>query len=857
MDIRVLIQKLDPSTTKSLEQAVSLCSSKSHYKVEVEHWLISLLQANPDAFNHLYIKFNIDKDGLLQDLQKFIADFKTGNDRTPALSTYLIEWIRNTWSLISLELNREKIDSLSLLLALCNDDYLFRQAQSISAEFKKIDIKQLREIVEKDLEANTTSDVNTSQKNNNSAAALKQFTINLTEQARLGKIDPVIGRDNEIRQIIDILLRRRQNNPILTGEAGVGKTAVVEGLALRIANQDVPDALRDVQLHILDLALLQAGAGIKGEFEQRLKSVIEAVKQSPHPIIIFIDEAHNLIGAGNQAGQGDAANLLKPALARGELRTIAATTWSEYKKFFEKDAALTRRFQVIKVEEPDEVTAVQMLRGLMQTLEQHHQVRILNEALIAAVQLSKRYIPQRQLPDKAISILDTACARVRLLQTTTPARITNYRRQLADIDQAEILLKREHEIGMQHTTEFSNFEKQRLQLQKDLKAAEQQWHEEQQALQAMQQLEQQLTQFPADSAEKQKCLKELNLHRKKFSAQSNTMLVPDINAHIITQIISDWTGIPAGQMMNDEVKKLLQLEEHLQTRVIGQDHAIKTICQSIYNARAQLSDPRKPHGVFLLLGSSGIGKTETALALAEFFYGGRQSLTVINMSEFKEEHKISMLTGSPAGYIGYGEGGLLTEAVRRRPYGIILLDEMEKAHPNVQDIFFQVFDKGMLFDGEGREIDFKNTMIIMTSNVGSNTLIQHQNKPLADINILLQNDLSQHFKAAFLSRVNWIPFLPLSEKLLERIAAMQLAHITHRLQQHYQANFDYTPAILQQIVANCQFQEGGARHIEHYIAQQILPLLSVEILKRVGAGKKIKSVNLSLSHEQQLEIKIG
>lgn len=856
--LRNLISKLDSQTNVSLEKAVGFCAAQGHYHVEIEHWLLQFFEQTNSDFMAALAHFSIDQQQLKHDIMRVLADFKTGNSRTPALSPDLVTWIQQAWTTTSLELQQDLITLNILLYMLLTYEPLSRQVVNLSPEFKKISPADLRDtfltIAPKRSEGAAANPIPTSQK------ALQQFTINLTQEALQGKIDPVIGRDAEIRQMIDILLRRRQNNPILTGEAGVGKTAVVEGLALRIAKHDVPDELKDVQIHTLDLALLQAGASVKGEFENRLKSVIAEVKHSLKPIILFVDEAHNLIGAGNQAGQGDAANLLKPALARGELRTIAATTWSEYKKFFEKDAALTRRFQVVTVEEPTEDVAVAIMRGMLSTLESHHKVRILDEALLAAVRLSKRYLPSRQLPDKAISLLDTACANVRLSQTATPAAIEDTQRELEKIAGCIALLTREHGTGIQHQEKLKALNNQNKEIKKRLAALETAWEKEKDSIHNIIELQKKLenTEATALSAKARKQLvTELVHHKNTLYANEENLMHPEVNEQTIARVLGNWTGIPVGKMLSSEVDNLLNLEKELQKRVIGQDHAIKTVAQNVITARAHLSDPRKPLGVFLLLGSSGIGKTETALALADALYGGRQNLTVINMSEFKEEHKISMLTGSPAGYVGYGEGGLLTEAVRRKPYSVILLDEIEKAHRGIQDIFYQVFDKGMLFDGEGREVDFKNTIILMTSNVGSETIISAGGKQLSELKERLQPDLLKVFKPAFLSRVTLVPYLPLDTSSLTNIIKQQLMRIEQRMNQQYGATFKYEKKLLDYIMQNCQQVEGGARNIENIIANQLLPSLSTALLEKVAKSEKVKSAHIDLTDNQRFIIHLS
>ncbi|MBX9704646.1 MAG: type VI secretion system ATPase TssH [Gammaproteobacteria bacterium] len=741
INLKSLVERINEPCRKTLEAAAGLCLSRSNYNVEVEHWLAKLLELQDTDMLVALKQYDVDIVALQADVTRAMDRLRHGNTKTPSLSQDVVEWVRNAWLLASLEFRATKVRTGYLLLALLSDESLARVARDISRQFENISVDQLQQDLglimqhSNEVEGEFTG----SETGGSSAAssglptggklvALDQFTTDLTARARQGGIDPVLGRDDEIRQIIDILTRRRQNNPILTGEAGVGKTAVVEGFALRIAKGDVPPALKNVSLRVLDLALLQAGAGVKGEFENRLKSVIQEVKSSPQPIILFIDEAHTMIGAGGSEGQGDAANLLKPALARGELRTIAATTWAEYKKYFEKDAALARRFQVVKVEEPEEQKAIDMMRGIAADLEKHHKVRILDEAIIAAVKLSKRYISGRQLPDKSVSLLDTACAKVAMGHNATPAAIEDLQRRIEQTHVELRMLNRETATGAKHNERVVGLQQQLAEDEKSLAALEARYEKEKELVKKIRELREQLENSfaaqenqgsTAQHAELEKLTQEL------ATLQGETPLMQVcVDQQAIAEIIASWTGIPVGRMVSDEINAVLDLKNQLAKRVIGQDHALQAIAETIQVSRAGLGDPRKPIGVFMLAGTSGTGKTETALALADMLYGGEQNMTVINMSEFKEEHKVSMLVGSPPGYVGYGEGGVLTNAVRRRPYSVVLLDEMEKAQPGVQDIFYQVFDKGMIMDGEGREIDFKNTVIIMTTNAGTNSIMQ-------------------------------------------------------------------------------------------------------------------------------------
>ncbi len=767
IDLKALVGRFNDHTRRALEAAAGLTLSRSHYNVEIEHWLFKLADGTDTDIAAILRHYEADHGRLLTDLTRGMDRMKTGNARAPSLSPEIVDAAKQAWLLASVEHGQSRVRSGHILWALLADETLSRRAKEASGQLIKIPVDALKRdmltITANSIEAaGATTSVDGVPGGNPDAparpggsAALDQFTIDLTAKARAGKIDPILGRDMEIRQVIDILTRRRQNNPILTGEAGVGKTAVVEGFAQRIAAGDVPPALKDVVLRTLDLGLLQAGAGVKGEFENRLKSVIEEVRASPKPIILFIDEAHQLIGAGGSAGQGDAANLLKPALARGELRTLAATTWAEYKKYFEKDAALTRRFQVVKVEEPTEPVAIAMVRGMVATLEAHHGIRILDEAVEASVKLSARFIPSRQLPDKAVSLIDTACARVSMSQAAMPAQLEDRVRRIALIDTEMAILTRETAAGADHALRRTELTTEREQAVVDQTALTERWDEEKSLCRDIAEARKGIE--DAERAEEHDTLR-TNLAAasgKLHALQGEHPLVfPMVDAQAVAEIVESWTGIPAGRMQSNEIRTVLNLQTTMQKRIVGQDHALESVAQAIRTSRAKLTDPRKPIGVFLMVGTSGTGKTETALTLADLLYGGEQNMTTINMSEFKEEHKVSLLMGAPPGYVGYGEGGILTEAVRRKPYSVILLDEMEKAHSGVQDVFFQVFDKGNMKDGEGRDIDFKNTVIIMTSNAGSDLIAKLFADPetapdAAGLAEALRPELTKHFKAAF------------------------------------------------------------------------------------------------------------
>jgi len=858
IDLRALMGRLNEHSRRALEAAAGMTLSRSNYNIEIEHWLLRLCEGDGDV-PAILRHFDADEGRVRADLTRVLDRLKTGNASPPSLAPDTVELAKQAWMLASLEHGAAYLRSGHLLWALLGDEHLGRRAREASPALAHIGADRLARdfVAATAASAERTAETATSDEASPgrpaSSAALDQFTIDLTEQARAGKIDPILGRDAEVRQLIDILTRRRQNNPILTGEAGVGKTAVVEAFALRIAAGDVPTALREVVLRTLDLGLLQAGAGVKGEFENRLKSVLEEVKASPKPIILFIDEAHTLVGAGAAAGQGDAANMLKPALARGELRTIAATTWAEYKKYFEKDAALTRRFQVVKVEEPGEAAAIAMLRGLVPTLEAHHGVRIMDEALAAAVRLSSRYIQGRQLPDKGVSLLDTACARVAISQATTPAAIEDRTRRITLLDAEMAMLDREQAIGGDHTVRRGQLVAERAAAEAERVALDARWHEEAEIVGQIGTVRDSLEAADAqtDAAEARSRLGALATSLHQLQGEQ-PLVHPVVDGQAIAEVVQGWTGIPAGRMQSDEVQSILHLPELLGRRIVGQAHALDAVAQAIRTSRAGLTDPRKPVGVFLMVGTSGVGKTETALALADLLYGGEQNVTTINMSEFKEEHKVSLLMGSPPGYVGYGEGGILTEAVRRRPHSVILLDEMEKAHPGVQDVFFQVFDKGTMKDGEGRDIDFKNAIIIMTSNAGSELITRLFADPetapdAAGLTTALQPELVKHFRPAFLGRVTLVPYLPLPDTIIAQIVALQLDRIGQRVADAYGAVFEYDPAVIGAIVSRCTESSSGARNVESILSRTLLPELSAEVLARRAAGEAIGRVTVGLA----------
>lgn len=937
INLKQLVGKLNDTTRRSLEAASGLCLSRTHYNIEIEHWLLKLLE-NAGSDLHLILRqFNIDPLRLQADLSQSLDGFKTGNARPPAISPDLIKLAKEAWVIGSVELGGTVVRSGFLVCALMGDEVLSTLAKSASSELAKISFEQLRDNFYKFVNDSTEAgDIPASAAGSSAAAsqaqgggqpgqpsptpALDQYTIDLTARAKAGEIDPVLGRDPEIRQITDILTRRRQNNPILTGEAGVGKTAVVEGFALKLAEGLVPPALKNVSLKSLDLGLLQAGAGVKGEFENRLKTVIQEVKSSPTPIILFIDEAHTMIGAGGQAGQGDAANLLKPALARGELRTIAATTWSEYKQYFEKDPALTRRFQVIRVEEPNEDIAVQMMRGITGTLAGHHQVRVLNEAIVDSVRLSSRYISGRQLPDKSVSLLDTTCARIGLSQAGTPAPVEDCTRNIDSLKVAIRILGKEVQTGSDHADELQQLNEDLVAAQAELVVLNDRWAKEKELVTKINELHanvhegldavssnsdkadeirasiELLQKDAADGsdAEIEKLQTQLTELEQQIQDQSSDpeisgqvseltklkaelkeiqgdepLVHAEVNSQAVAETVSAWTGIPLGRMVADELKTILNLEQVMGESIIGQDHALSLIGKTIRTSRANLNDPRTPIGVFLLVGTSGVGKTETAITLAEEIYGGETNMTVINMSEFKGEEKASTLYGASPGLVGYGKGGVLTEAVRRKPFSVILLDEMEKAHESFQDIFYQVFDKGNMKDGEGRDIDFKNTVIMITSNAGSdlikNLCADPEMTPSPDAFVeaifpTLMKPKSEGgggFAPAFLGRTKIVPFYPLNDDVMMKIIKLKLSKVGKRIMANYRATFDYAPEVVDAIKKRCTEVDTGARNIDHILNKTLLPELSAEFLSSLSEGQAISAVKIDISEDGKFKYEIS
>jgi type VI secretion system protein VasG len=894
VDLRALIAKLNHETRADLEAAAGLCLARTHYDVEVEHFLMKALDRSDGDIALILKHYGIDRSRLAGELTRSLDKLKSGNARSPSLSPTLVRVLSEAWSIGSVNYGAGRIRTGHALLALTSDDELARLLRDVSKELGKIPADGLRKdfatIVASSVEETGApageAEDGAPARVGGKTPNLEQYTVNLTERARQGRIDPVLGRDFEVRQVVDILTRRRQNNPILVGEAGVGKTAVVEGFALRIANGDVPPPLKNVTLRTLDLALLQAGAGVKGEFENRLKGLIEEVRSSPTPIILFIDEAHTMIGAGGQAGQNDAANLLKPALARGELRTIAATTWSEYKKYFEKDPALARRFQLVKVEEPSEESCLLMMRGVAPALEQHHLVRILDDGLDAAVRLSHRYLADRQLPDKAVSVLDTACARLALGQSATPPAIEDAQRLLDDLEVQRRVLEREGAVGADHSERLARIAEVRSQTEARLKSLTERWEHERDLVARIRELRGQLEQSasarvpgtgdsgvaagaaaggngappsggngaPPDAATEPTVLRaELaGLTADLESLQGESPLVRVcVDAGLVGEVISGWTGIPVGKMLRDELGTVLRMEQLLGSRIIGQGHALEGISRRIRTSRAGIEDPNKPVGVFMLVGPSGVGKTETALALSDLLYGGERNIITINMSEFQEPHTVSTLKGSPPGYVGYGEGGVLTEAVRRRPYSVVLLDEVEKAHPDVLELFFQVFDKGVMDDGEGRQIDFRNTIIILTTNAGTDTLAKlcadPETTPSPEGLVkALKPELDKTFKPAFLGRMVLIPYFPIRDEALKRIILLKLGKIQRRIRETHRVELTYDEALVDEVARRCTEVESGARNVDNILTNTLLPEVSRLLLERIAEGEKPAAIRVSL-----------
>ena len=892
-DLKNLIAKLNPICRKSLEESAVLCVSQTNYNIEIEHVLLKLIDVPDSDLYRLLRYYEVNSSRVNRELTAAMDQFKRGNQRTPAFSLHVLEWLQEAWVLSSLHFGGENIRTGALLMALLQRDSLRGLVVESSPSLLQVPRDRLREDIFELIKGSTednkkfVDDQNevfaeksdfkplnespsisdeTSAEVNPKTPALNKFTSDLTHKAKIGEIDPIQGRDAEIRQVIDILTRRRQNNPILTGEPGVGKTAIAEGFALRIIKGDVPPSLKKVSLRSLDLGALQAGAGVRGEFEERLKSVIKEVKSSPQPIILFIDEAHSLIGAGASAGQGDAANLIKPALARGELRTIAATTWSEYKKYFEKDRALARRFQVISVKEPEEDVAIDMLRAMAKHLEKHHKVWIFDQAIQDAVKLSHRYISGRQLPDKAVSVLDTACARVSIGQNGTPPAAENAARRIEILGLEVSSLKRDNAAGQDRMSRIAELNEELEGARREQDKISKRWKKELKAVEKIKSLQDRTFKLEKEndrinSNETQEAIRKtkrdsLRLKKALEAFQGEDPMVPVcVDSRVVASVISGWTGIPVGKMLADEIQTVLGLKEVLQKRIIGQTQALETLCKRIRTSRALLDDPGKPVGVFLLVGPSGVGKTETALALADILYGGEKNLVKINMSEYQEPYTVSNLKGAPPGYVGYGQGGVLTEAVRRTPYSVVLLDEVEKAHTDVTEVFYQVFDKGSMEDSEGLTVDFKNTVILLTCNIGTEVIIDacKDGKQIENIKVLedkVRPLLLQHFKPAFLGRLVIVPYVALGEDEIRQIVRLKLNKIQARFKENHRADFVYDEELISVVAQRCSEVDSGARNVDHILTHALLPELSSAVLERMADEVEYSQVNITLDSDE-------
>ena len=868
-----LFAKLNPIAFKSVEGATVLCKLRGNPYVELVHWVAQILQQDDSDWHHILRYFEIDAGSLLADVQRALERQPGGAQGISDLSESITNTVERAWVYASLMYGAQKVRTGHLLVALLKTDFLAQELFRISARFKQLREEELSTKFAQLLEHSAeqvllNADLPTGALPGEASGAmpaaqlgreeaLKRYTVNLTDKARNGEIDPVTGRELEVRQIVDILLRRRQNNPLITGEAGVGKTAVVEGFALQVVAGDVPPALKDVRILTLDLGLLQAGASMKGEFEQRLRQVIDEIQASEQSTILFIDEVHTLVGAGGSQGTGDAANLLKPALARGTLRTIGATTWAEYKKYIEKDPALTRRFQVVQVDEPSEAKGIDMLRGLAGAMQAHHRVYLLDEAVQAAVRLSHRYIPARQLPDKAISLLDTACARVAVSQHATPAPIELIQKQLNALNIERHAIEKEAAFGREHAVRLGEIEEASIKLTEELEMLQAQWLQEKQILDSLLALRTEVDKSNADESNSGQVLatleqlKALECEIKNLQGEM-PMIHPQVDAQCVAAVVADWTGIPVGRMVRNEIENVLNLAKALGTRIIGQPHALETIARRIQTNRAGLDDPNKPVGVFMLAGTSGVGKTETALALAENLYGGEHNVITINMSEYQEAHTVSSLKGAPPGYVGYGEGGVLTEAVRRKPYSVVLLDEIEKAHPDVHELFFQVFDKGWMEDGEGRRIDFRNTLILLTTNVGTRELMSLCKAGLntgempqpEELVQALRAPMLQVFPPALLGRLEVVPYYPLSSSMLAEIVRLQLARIERRIADAHRIEVSIAPSVVDRIVARCNEADSGGRMVGAILSNTVLPTVSRQLLQATLEGKPVTQLSI-------------
>ncbi|WP_298360874.1 type VI secretion system ATPase TssH [uncultured Litoreibacter sp.] len=845
-------------------QSMRYARGEGNRNVELAHWLFHAV-SNQNADISVTLKeLGIDRGAVLKSLDKAMAKLQKNVTETPGISESLSDTLNHAWTYASLFFNEAQIRTGHVLVAVLNDANLKRELGQAAPEMREMTAehigKEARNLWASSEEEQMQPMDGTSvggasggpgRAEGGASTALGQYSVDMTADAESGTMDPIVGRDEEIRQIVDVLLRRRQNNPILTGEAGVGKTAVVEGFAQRLAANDVPPKLQGTRLHMLDIQSMQAGASMKGEFEQRLKSVIDEVQSSPTPIILFIDEAHTLIGAGGAQGTGDAANLLKPALARGTLRTIGATTFAEYRNYFEKDPALTRRFQPVNVDEPDIEKCCYMIRGILAPMEDHHKVRISDEAIVAAVSLSARYIPSRQLPDKAVSLLDTACARVAVSQASTPARIADLKQSIAALEKEIEGKISQRDLGETNEDRREEAEEALAKKQEELEAAEALYATEKGVVDKILELRLAIASDEEEEVDEDALRAEMAEKMEALDATDpdDRMVYAHVDEQAVASVISDWTGIPAGRMVTDELQQVLMLADHLKERVIGQDHGLKMIAKRIETSRAGLSNPNKPIGVFMLCGPSGVGKTETALALAESLYGGEQNIITINMSEFQEAHSVSLLKGAPPGYVGYGEGGRLTEAVRRKPYSVVLLDEVEKAHPDIHELFFQVFDKGIMEDGNGRAINFKNTLILLTSNVGTDVIMEMADEgkttpDMDELNAAMKPFLTDVFPPALLGRIVTIPYFPLGQEVLGGITRLKLNAVVKRLKDAHGASLTYSDEVLAHIVEQCRDPDSGGRMIDNIITNSILPDLSRQVLGRMVSGDEMSGVEI-------------
>lgn len=874
VDIKSLLIHLNPFCTNALQSAAGLCVSRTHYEVTVEHFLVKFLDEPQSDLPLIFRQFDMDPGRVKKALEETLEEFKTGNAAKPVFSPLLIELAQDAWMIASIDLGEKTIRSGAILLAFLSKPTFFasgRYADLLKTIGREALTAQFWNITKHSMEEKTAAAAPGTEERAEGAGApgagtaLGRFCTDFTQNAREGKIDPVFGRNQEIRQMIDILARRRKNNPICVGEAGVGKTAVVEGLALRITEGDVPDILKDVTILNLDMGLLEAGAGVKGEFENRLKGVINEIKASEKPIILFIDEAHTLIGAGGSAGGGDAANLLKPALARGELRTVAATTWSEYKKYIEKDAALARRFQPVKLEEPSVETSTLILRGLKENYEKAHKVMVRDDAVQAAAELSDRYITGRYLPDKAVDLLDTSCARVKINITTKPDVLEDKERSIQALEREKTALERDQVNGIEiDEEELAEAIKKIAILTKEASELKERWLKEQEAANKVLELRTAIQDL-GDTKEDEKKKKSLKKEMKKVDQalekiQGDTPLIRiEVNPDVVAKVVSDWTGIPLGKVLRDQAQNILKFEDMLKESIKGQDHALGIIDEVIKASKSGLKDPVQPIGIFLLAGPSGVGKTETALTVADVLFGGERSVVSVNMSEFQEKHTVSRLIGSPPGYVGYGEGGMLTEAVRQKPYSVVILDEVEKAHLEVMNLFYQVFDKGVLSDGEGRVIDFKNTVIFLTTNLATDVITEMTkgDEVLPDDAIMsaVRPILSQHFKPALLARMTVVPFYTLRADAMKGIVRLKLDKLAERLMQNNKMKLVYSPAVVDQITARCTEVETGARNIDYILSGNIMPRMSQQILSHMTEEGMPSEVHLDLNKDGSFKMK--